>query len=76
MSVCIFAPVSRYLQRPEEDIGFPGSEVIGSCELSSMTAGNLARVFLIEEKQVLLTTEPSLQPSNRLTFNLFQVIHS
>lgn len=61
VSVCIFAPVSRYLQRPEEDIGFPGAKVIGSCELSSMAAGNLAPVFLIEEKQVLLTVELSLQ---------------
>lgn len=76
MSVCIFAPVSRYLQRLEEDIGFPGAEVIGSCELSSTAAGNLVRVFLIEENQVLLTAEPSLQPSNRLIFNLLQVIHS
>lgn len=45
VSVCIFAPVYGYLQRPEEDVGFPGAEVTGSCELSSMATGNLAQVL-------------------------------
>lgn len=43
--VCVFAPVYRYLQRSEEDIGFPGAQVIGSCELPRMAAGNLTQVL-------------------------------
>lgn len=43
--LCIFAPAYGCLQTPEEDVGFPGAEVIGSCELSSMAAGILAQVL-------------------------------
>lgn len=39
--MCVCLPhISRYIQRPEEEIGFSGAEVTGSCELSSMGAGN------------------------------------
>lgn len=75
LAVCTLAPVHRYLQRPEEDIGLPGAQVVGGWELPSVAAGNLTQVPVAEE-QVHLTAKPSFQTPNMLTFNLLRVIHS
>ena len=50
----------QMLMRPEESTGSPGAGVKGSYELG---AGNLSSGPL-QEQQVLLTTEPSLQPKD------------
>ena len=47
-------------QRPEEDIGFPRTAVTYSCEL--LCRCQESNLVTLEEEQILLITEPTLQP--------------
>lgn len=40
LSVCMGTTVCRGLQRPEEGVGYPGTEIIGSSELTHVGARN------------------------------------
>ena len=50
------------LRRPEEDVGFPRTDITGGCEVPG--AGWKLNPGPREEQAVLLTAEPSLQPYN------------
>ena len=62
--ICICVPHSSLVpeERPEEDVGFPRTDITGGCELpcASWTLNPGPR----EEQAVLLTAEPSFQPYN------------
>ena len=49
------------LRRSEEGIGAPGTEVVGGCEWQAYWEPSSGP---LEEQQVLLTTEASLQPAH------------
>lgn len=67
--LCVF----EYLQRTEEGIGYPRAEVHGGC--ISVLSWKLYSGFL-QEQQVLLGLEPSLQPHKYVNYcSHFQAYH-
>lgn len=68
--MCMFVHLCKYMcggpQGPEEGVGYPRKGVTGNCEPPSMSTRN--KTGPLEDQQVLLTAELSLQLHPSLHF--------